>query len=147
MESLQQVNVSREVYGPTIIRIHKPKIPELRPLVEIRYTGRRNLQQHLGKAVDHAEISDLLYEGAEILQKVRALLGAKNCPGKSPQSIFFPFVGPRPTGVNHGFAVRFDQIVLNSFQQRSTTLPVERPHSEQRLIKKILFVAVRHRAG
>ena len=58
-----------------------------------------------------------------------------------------PFVGPRPAGVNHGFAGGFDQIVLNSFQQRSATLFVERPHSKQRLIKKIFFVAVRHRAA
>src|SRR5579859_7812298 len=67
---LEQRRPLRKVNSSAIVRIHEAQIPQLRTLIEIRYSRRSDLQQGLGETVDHAEVRDLFFKFIKNIKKI-----------------------------------------------------------------------------
>src|SRR4029079_15505397 len=56
------------IYRPTIVRIYQAEVPYLSPLINVRHSWSGQLDQSLGKAVQHSEISGVSLKGNETFE-------------------------------------------------------------------------------
>jgi len=89
----QQGAPAGKIHRPAIVGVHQAKIPELRSLIEIRHTGRGDLDQGLREGIEYAEMSDSPAKRNEFLEKFVVLRGDEDFLHKRDVRIFVGRIG------------------------------------------------------
>src|SRR6202011_4395781 len=103
---------------PAVVRIDEAEIPQLRALIEIRHSGRGDLDQELREAVVDAELRDALLKRLKLLEKRVRTSPIEHGIDEAENGVFVLLIGTEPARVHLRFTKRLDHAGTQAVSKR-----------------------------